>query len=302
MNRTFWRGGRVCLPMSCDTDSMKRRDVAWHIVRVFVALVLLIAASLKFRQLVSVHAVGHSLFDNPSIIFALVEFEFAFGIWLLFNLVPRQTRLFAIALFTVFGLFSLSKAFLGEESCGCFGTVRVDPRFTAILDAFIVLGLIISRSSHTREEGAAGKLVFFFLIWTCLSLTLTTVRLLVPRPKTSPLMIDISSKDHSYERSIAYNSTQWKNEIVPLLQYIEPADAREYINSGDRTVVFYRHNCKVCHKVITELCNEKRENVVFVEIPPFGETNLIPPPFKQARFISEKDIFFETPVIIYIEK
>ncbi len=70
-----------------------------------------------------------------------IEGECLLGLWLLSGVSRSRARWAALAAFHVFFTLSLSRALAGEESCGCFGRVTVDPRWTAALDFAAILAL-----------------------------------------------------------------------------------------------------------------------------------------------------------------
>ena len=86
----------------------------WKGAAALLALVLFTAAVMKAVQLATVPVLGEGLFHARWFEFCLVEFELAFGLWLLGGQLPRWTRLAVIALFSLFGLVSLFKALSGE--------------------------------------------------------------------------------------------------------------------------------------------------------------------------------------------
>ena len=104
----------------------------WTVLRLIVAAILLFAAGMKAWQLATQPyltgaTLGEGLFHARWFNICVVEFELAFGIWLIFGLLPRLTWLATVGLFTVFGGVSLYKALSGEASCGCFGAAQVNP-------------------------------------------------------------------------------------------------------------------------------------------------------------------------------
>ena len=65
----------------------------------------------------------------------------------------------SIGLFSSFGCVSLWKAIVGKTTCGCFGTIQVNPRYTATLDFAIAILMLfcpprgdIVRSSSQRTS------------------------------------------------------------------------------------------------------------------------------------------------------
>lgn len=123
----------------------------WTVLRLIVAAILLFAAGMKAWQLATVPTLGEGLLHTRWFNICVVEFELAFGIWLIFGLLPRLTWLATVGLFTVFGGVSLYKALSGEASCGCFGAAQVNPWITMGLDMTIV-GLLTFVSLPHRKN------------------------------------------------------------------------------------------------------------------------------------------------------
>ncbi len=87
---------------------------------------------------------------------ALIEIEALLGLWLLSGWRQRGAWLTAILAFSLLGAVSLYLAIDGQRSCGCFGTVEVNPWYTFLLDAAAVLALTLTlppRRADTRETG-----------------------------------------------------------------------------------------------------------------------------------------------------
>jgi uncharacterized membrane protein YphA (DoxX/SURF4 family) len=114
----------------------------WLAMRLMVAAILLVAAGMKAHQLATIPVLGEGLFHARWFNILVVQFELFFGIWLIFGLLPKLTWLATVACFSVFTLVTLYKALSGEESCGCFGTVTVNPWVTLVFD-LTVLGMLL---------------------------------------------------------------------------------------------------------------------------------------------------------------
>ena len=116
--------------------------------------VILLASPLKGYDLATAPTAEANLWTSRWFQIAVVEAEFAVGLWLLSGLWRPAARRAALVAFVAFFVVSLSKALPGEASCGCFGPVPVSPRYTAGLDLTAILSLQLWHPS-SRE----GKLV-----------------------------------------------------------------------------------------------------------------------------------------------
>ncbi len=114
------------------------KNHSWFTVRLFVAAVLLIAASLKAHQLATTPSLGDGILEARWFNIFVVEFELLFGIWLVFGLLPKLTWLASVGLFSLFATVSAFKGLMGEASCGCFGEVTINPWLMAAFDLGVV--------------------------------------------------------------------------------------------------------------------------------------------------------------------
>ena len=76
---------------------------------------------------------------------AVVISEILFALILISGLWRSWIWLLSLLGFTAFTLVSVMKAISGESSCGCFGTITVNPWLTATFDATIVGLLLVFR-------------------------------------------------------------------------------------------------------------------------------------------------------------
>ncbi len=137
-----------------------RSNRGWHVVRCALAVLLLTSSALKCWQLATEPVIGTSLLDSRWLLMATVEFELFFGIWLLSGNLPKLTWAAAVTCFGLFTCVSLYKALSGYASCGCFGSVQVNPWYTTTLDLAIVLSLLYWRPHllpSLSGRGAGGE-------------------------------------------------------------------------------------------------------------------------------------------------
>ncbi|WP_152100919.1 MauE/DoxX family redox-associated membrane protein [Lacipirellula parvula] len=76
----------------------------------------------------------------PSLLTAtVVHVELAIAALLIFGCWTRKTLATSAVMFGVFGAFSIYRGSMGYESCGCFGSLQVNPWITATLDGLMLL-------------------------------------------------------------------------------------------------------------------------------------------------------------------
>ena len=145
----------------------------WGSVKLLAALVLLLAAAMKTHQLITVPVLGEGILQTRWFQIILVEFEFSFSLWLLVGFCPRLTRWGTALLFSAFFLVSFFKAIVGEESCGCFGTAKVNPWFTAALDlALAILSVIADQRPSVNRQSLKKRAILLAVLWPAASAAL----------------------------------------------------------------------------------------------------------------------------------
>jgi hypothetical protein len=172
-------------PTNWIADYVRPRE-GWHVVRVVVALVLLVAAATKCHQCCTGPIPGSGILSARWFVICLVEAEWlgSLGLLLLAGILPKPAWAAALACFSAFALVSLGKGLAGEASCGCFGRWELNPFLTATTDAAIVASLLRWRPKQ-KESG-----------WWCF------IAMIVPDAKRSFTgMHDSSTKSHCAVKS-----------------------------------------------------------------------------------------------------
>jgi hypothetical protein len=117
-----------------------------RLVALLIALLLLATAAAKAllpREAVALEAA----YRIPLWLSAVViQVELIFTCLLLFAISLRKTLAAVALLFCGFAVFSAYRAWAGDESCGCFGVVKVHPLHTLIFD--VVVAAIASTASR----------------------------------------------------------------------------------------------------------------------------------------------------------
>ena len=285
----------------------------YDIVRLVLASVLLIAAGLKGYQLATEPALNTSILDAPWFLIAVVEFELVFGLCLLTNIWPDWTRPAAILCFAVFAAVSLYKALSGAASCGCFGSVAVNPWYTFTMDVAAVLALF-----WWRPSGAAGSLRIGAVVVAWLVVGVPTAVIM------GTYQHSLSTEDGiimDQNDLIVLEPEKWIGKRCPLLPYIEDAprqvkpderDLHERLAENAWIVVLYHVGCPSCQEVIPEyeeLARKSGEDahrprVALIEVPAYGEakSERLPSdvPWVLGRLSTQKEWFVETPAVLLL--
>ena len=148
----------------------KTERIGGIILRI-LGLILLIATTLKGHQLLVEPVANNSLWTSRPILILQVECELALGIWLVSGLFPKAAWLVALGCFGLFSLITFLKGLTAAASCGCFGSVHVNPWVTLLaidLPAVVSLGMFPARSafaplwSFLRRRESIGNLLAEF--------------------------------------------------------------------------------------------------------------------------------------------
>lgn len=120
-----------------------------------IGLVLVVAALLKWHgwSIDPVRPTG--VFSHQAVQTVIVFVELCFGAWFLSSIQRTGAWLCATVMFMFFACVSFSQGWTGEASCGCFGSVKVNPWISFTFDVLIVVLLLAARPS--REAITALK-------------------------------------------------------------------------------------------------------------------------------------------------
>ncbi len=260
--------------------------------------VLLAAAVMKGWQLLTEPVANNDIWTYRPLLVLTVEFELALAIWLLSGLFKKAAWLAVLLCFSVFSLVTLYKGLTGAESCGCFGTVHVNPWITLFaVDVPAVVLLALFR----RPKGEK------LLAWPSLSHFATTAALgIIVLAVTAPIIIlkEPAAVTSSYE---VLEPKTWIGKKLPILEHIDIADLLKH---GMWLVLLYHYDCPDCAKAIQSYENIAREisgnggfvQIAFVEIPPYGQGLVrADSPCVLGRLANVKEWFVTTPAVALLE-
>lgn len=136
-------------------------DRAWTVCRYILGTLLIAAAVLKANELASSPLLGPGLLNQRWFLVLVVEIETVLGAWLLLGTGATWTWAATLLLWLVFLGVAGYEAFTGAGSCGCFGRIRVNPRYTACFDLAVVLALPFSRPRWGGTSLSIAAILFF---------------------------------------------------------------------------------------------------------------------------------------------
>ncbi|GHT41904.1 hypothetical protein FACS189443_4280 [Planctomycetales bacterium] len=242
------------------------------IVRFFVAAVLLLAAGLKAYQLATVPFLGEGILHARWFNILIVNFELFFGIWLVYGLLPQWTNRAATSLFCLFAVVSFYKAISGETSCGCFGSVTVNPWITMTFDLFIVFVMWVCRPKQETQSGNLAAMIgSIFISWLVLAVPLTWIAVTY-----EPAVLTKSGEIVGSSQSVLLNPRDWIDEKFPLLQFV---DIPVELGEGTWCVLLYRKSCADCRKQFErrrdrKISVEDERGIVFLETGGYTQNEL----------------------------
>lgn len=155
---------------------------AWaNWVRWSVALLLIVAAILKFYGLMTDPLASHSLLGSSRWELALIQVEWLLGLWLLSGIWSRACWAVAMVFFSGALVVTVYQGWTGQVSCGCLGRVQAHPWAMALLDALVLSALTLSARAWWPDRADAGTKPIFrrwlFALAILLALVLAVITL-----------------------------------------------------------------------------------------------------------------------------
>jgi len=294
-------------PMTiCQTDLQDRARIrppafhAYDIVRSLLGLLLLAAAALKGYELATTPLLGRSFLDSRWVVLAAVPFEFALGCFLLTGQSRRLVWAVASFSFALFSAVTAYKAWSGQASCGCFGRVQVDPRYTLALDLAALLSLLIFRPGlHRPTPIRIHRLLTPAIVATSL---LIAAGLCLAMLKHTPVTgaADFIGND----KLVLLQPEEWVGRQFPLLPFTSLGDR---LATGSWIVVFYHYDCPQCREELPHFERLARQaadqpdqpRILLLEVPPYAPPGKDPVPQNtlctRGRLDESREWFVQTP-------
>ena len=266
-------------------------------------IVLLVATVLKIHQLLTEPIVSKGLWESWKFFLIQIPLELGLGIWLVSGLFKKAGWLLGLLAFGLFIIVTLHKGLIGAESCGCFGTVHVNPWVTlSVIDIPIFICLAVFRPKGQKLFPPPWpKPVHFFAIAIPTFILLPAIEYILITNKP-PLKTD------KYE---VVDTTQWtkSQNLWPMLEY---TDIKQQLQTGFWVILLYHYDCPDCAQAIPKYDqmhkslkgNENAINFAFIEIPPYGRADqqLVGHDSEVVcgRLSDAKKWFLQTPVVVVL--
>ena len=294
-----------------------RRLSASDIILKALGVLFLTAAVLKAHELLTTPVANKDLLSwRPFLIFQ-VEFELAIGIWLLSGILKPLVWLIALACFSLFSMITFYKGIAGYASCGCFGSVHVNPWITLfVIDLPAVIALSLFRPSLSlwsflsflRKQESIKSIIKEFLtpLPSLKSFVITVVIGITTLGITTPILA-FNEPPKSTSRYEVLEPETWVGQKLPILEHI---DIQEQLNSGNWLILLYNHDCPDCQEAIPQYQrmaedlagNEDFLRIVLVEVPPYYRERLSEqsPVCRHGRLSDIKQWFVTTPCVLLL--
>ena len=240
--------------------------------------------------------------------------HFAVGVELaavgLIWLVPRLARPVALLMLAVFAAVLLGDLIVGAGSCGCFGSVKVNPVVTLFVDGGLLLGIILlgSRAPTLRlTRELPTKQVVLGVIWIAAAFGLAFG---YPFHPAAPVPGASTAASNAVEPPAYYvpDYDSWIGKEWSRIDLARWVRGSAPIGTGREYVILYRKDCDHCHHLFQRYFRGRLKFPTLVVAIPnkdgFPTSGTLPMPCtecRQAELPSGCDWFFKTPVLIRLE-
>jgi hypothetical protein len=287
-----------------DGASVSSKPLALLAIRLIVGGLLLTAAALKIWSPADSAALAVAYDIPPLLTAVVVQTEFLLAALLLFGCWTRQTLIASAFLFGVFSAFSVFRGLAGFESCGCFGSFKVNPWVTAVLDVclFVAASWGAWKLASPRERIQRWRL---YGAGGCYALAAVAgvVGFVAQAPTALTQGYDTIAED---EGLIVLEPEDWIGQPFPLTKHLAP---EINVNKGRWILLLYHHDCPQCQQALPQYerlaANQTAvgsdQRVALVETPPFESAPPSTEGIVHARLADTHEWFVQTPVEIQVE-
>ena len=220
-------------------------DSDYRVLSVCIAALLLASAVLKvFHHAGSAGTLVGA--DLPYwITVAAVQTELLVGISLLFGFWPWSSWAVTVGLFIVFAAFSLQRTLAHYTSCGCFGSIKVHPWWTLVIDVGIVSLLVVRRRSFIHQSRSLPRTTMLFVALIGYLALGGVAQLFMVRGTLASVRDGVAIEGGG--NVIILDPSKWKGQELPIHDAISPttADSR-----GEVIVLLYHHDCPRCQEAL----------------------------------------------------
>lgn len=284
------------------------------ILMAITGIILLVAAALKTHQLLTEPIISQVFWESWEFSVLQIPLEMGLGIWLLCGLFRKAAWIIAVLSFGLFIIVTLRRGLIGAESCGCFGTVDVNPWITlSMIDIPLFVGLMLFRPAGEKllpPPWPSVKHFFGVAIPTFILIGVIVPVLIFNKPAEKADRYEVVRPEEwiSEERTSQEKTSEKQvGKQWPMLKHIDIADS---LRSGIAIVLLYRSVCPDCLEAIPlyermsrELAGGKEAiRIAFIEVPPYGpeQDSSIPAETLclKGKLDSSKKWYITTPLVV----
>ena len=260
-----------------NTENEKTKRFGFTQFRFVVAGILLLAAGLKAYQLAtaplppvvqgSVFTPLLELLNDRYFLMLVVVGEILFALVLIAGFWQQWTWLLSLLGFSVFTLVSMMKGLSGESSCGCFGSITVNPWITLGLDLVIVACLLVFRERLDWSFPPLDHKKVSAVLLSWLILALPTMYWMLAF-KTVSL-----SENHReiIGQSVTLEPMNWLGKTFPLNGLLDAEVLPHDWGQGEWIVLLHHRGCSMCEELLRELAEKvdslHLDRLAIVEVP-----------------------------------
>ena len=266
---------------------------------------LVVAAALKAVPLVTDPTAALLNPLGPYFLSVEIGVELGLGLLLLSGLYWRTLRWLVIAVFTTFAGYSFYLAMDGAASCGCFGSLHVNPWWAFGLDLVVVSGLLVSalfEHQAERYEFRSGNARLRTLfnsrhqaIAVIVSIGVISAAALFRYAGQRTVLA--SGVLASGENLVVLEPEEWIGQKLPIADSIDLD-----LSGGEWVVLLYRHDCPLCQAEVPKY--EKRaasgKRIALVEVPPYGDFGIREMACHYGRLKQDHEWLVQTPVEVQL--
>ena len=273
-----------------------------RIVMTLASGVLIFATVFKVNQVLREPILSKGFWESREFYIIQIPLLLGLAIWLICGIFRKAGWLLGITAFAVFSCDTLYKMISGSASCGCFGTVQVDPKVTLFAINLPILALLIAFGPKGEKllPPPWPKWDHFF------GVALPTFMLL---GLLAGVMIKIEPPIVT-EKYELVQEKDWKGSVLPMIEYTDIADQ---ISEGLWVLFFYHHDCPNCREMMPVydemnemlIGNEDAINFAFIEMPPYGPSDDSPVPAGTKCLLGKLDErkkwYGTSPIVIAVQ-
>jgi hypothetical protein len=192
------------------------------------------------------------------------------------------------------------KGLSGENSCGCFGVVTVNPWITVLIDLIIVVLLVVFREpikiNFKFSSPVRKKLMLVLLAWLLLAIPVLVVMNSLKQHSHPTLGIEFTGPGG--KRMIQLEPENWIGKEFPLPSRFKYVDNHEMFMQGIWTIILIHTECTKCIQLISDIEKQNNENIAIIEIPSDTASVSIKTIFPYFKLDENNGWYITTPFII----